>query len=82
MPACRTRTSCILAAGLALAGLLAGCQSPLGAPPPTGALTAAPPGQGSTCYAGVYVCTVPSYGPVGSSCVCPGIAAPSYGIIK
>jgi hypothetical protein len=34
---------------------------------------------GSTCYAGFYACPVPAYTPVGNTCSCPGIGAPSFG---
>jgi hypothetical protein len=34
---------------------------------------------GATCYAGVYHCAAPAYTPIGETCSCPGIGAPSYG---
>ena len=42
----------------------------------------APVPYGTTCYAGAYVCQLPAPGPVGSSCACSGIGAPSYGTIR
>ena len=36
---------------------------------------------GTTCGAGFYVCQVPP-GPVGRECSCPGLGAPSYGVIR
>jgi hypothetical protein len=37
---------------------------------------------GTTCHAGVYTCAAPWYTPVGKTCVCPGIGAPSYGTVN
>ncbi len=37
---------------------------------------------GSTCYAGVYVCAAPGNTPVNAGCSCPGIGAPSYGVVR
>ena len=37
---------------------------------------------GSTCYAGVYVCAAPAQTHVGSGCSCPGLGAPSYGVVQ
>ena len=37
---------------------------------------------GSTCYAGVYVCTAPAQTHVGTGCSCPGLGAPSYGVVQ
>ncbi len=36
---------------------------------------------GSTCAAGFYVCQVP-LGPLGAQCSCPGLGAPSFGVIR
>ena len=36
---------------------------------------------GTTCGAGFYVCQVPP-GPVGRECSCPGLGAPSFGVIR
>ena len=36
----------------------------------------------ANCYAGVYQCVLPSVGQVGTPCACPGLGAPSYGIIR
>jgi len=53
------------------------------APPPPG--YGAPPqanAYGMTCYAGVYICPLAQPGPVGAGCTCPGIGAPSYGMVR
>jgi hypothetical protein len=52
---------------------LSGCGAP------GGPVSATP---GSTCYAGAYVCPMPTPGRVGAECSCPGIGAPSYGVIN
>jgi hypothetical protein len=31
------------------------------------------------CYAGVYQCAAPAYTPVGQTCSCPALGAPSFG---
>lgn len=38
--------------------------------------------EGSTCYAGNYVCPMGVPMTRGSTCACPGIGAPSYGIVN
>jgi len=50
---------------------------PVTAPPPTAAVP-----YGSTCFAGVYVCPLARPQPVGSDCSCPGLGAPSYGMVR
>ena len=42
----------------------------------------APVAYGSMCYAGVYQCAAPTYSPIGQTCSCPGIGAPSYGTVR
>jgi hypothetical protein len=37
---------------------------------------------GSTCYAGVYVCQAAPQTHVGTGCACPGLGAPSYGVVQ
>ena len=37
---------------------------------------------GSMCYAGVYNCAAPANTPVGSTCSCPALGAPSYGSVQ
>jgi hypothetical protein len=37
---------------------------------------------GASCYAGVYHCAAPAYTPIGETCSCPGIGAPSYGSVQ
>jgi hypothetical protein len=44
--------------------------------------TQGPVTYGATCYAGVYVCAAPAKSPVGGGCTCPGIGAPSYGVVN
>ena len=76
---------------LALLGTLlplGGCYVAPGAFAPVDAPTGtvyAPPrdGQyaGTTCAAGVYVCQV-ALGPLGAQCSCPGLGAPSFGVIR
>jgi hypothetical protein len=34
------------------------------------------------CAAGVYQCPVPANTPPGTSCACPGLGAPSYGVAR
>ncbi len=68
--------------------LLGGCYVAPGAIAPFGAPAGtvyAPPRDGeyagATCAAGVYVCQVPP-GPLGAQCSCPGLGAPSFGVIR
>jgi hypothetical protein len=85
-------------AALALAASVAGCSgtaSPVGpgpapyagpvaspyAAPPVGYPAASAP-YGSMCYAGPYVCRMQESAPLGSSCTCPGLGAPSYGQVR
>ncbi len=42
----------------------------------------APVAYGSMCYAGVYQCPAATYSPIGQTCSCPGIGAPSYGTVR
>ncbi|MGI4952283.1 MAG: hypothetical protein ACRYGM_10790 [Janthinobacterium lividum] len=68
----------LLRPALALSGLLlvSACVAP---PPPL------PPGQAyysQQCSAGFYQCVLSQAGPVGSPCACPGLGAPSYGVIR
>ena len=37
---------------------------------------------GGKCYAGFYVCDLAQGLPVGSQCSCPGLGAPSYGVVR
>ncbi len=67
---------------------LGGCYVAPGAIAPFGGGTGtvyAPPREGqyagTTCSAGVYVCAVPP-GPLGAQCSCPGLGAPSFGVIR
>ncbi|QNT78977.1 hypothetical protein [Entomobacter blattae] len=38
-------------------------------------------GVGRQCEAGIYSCTLPTAATLGSSCSCPGLGAPSYGVV-
>ncbi len=68
--------------------LLGGCYVAPGAIAPfgggTGTVYVAPrEGQyaGTTCSAGAYVCQV-APGPLGAQCSCPGLGAPSFGVVR
>lgn len=61
-----------------------GAIAPFGAAEPSGTIYA--PSRygayaGTTCSAGAYVCQVPP-GPLGAECSCPGLGAPSFGVIR
>lgn len=68
---------------LASALLLGGCYAavPVAPAPVANGYATSGPTQGTTCYAGVYVCPMPAPGPLGSSCACPGLGAPSFGTV-
>ncbi len=53
-------------------------------PPPAPApeMSRADVPYGATCYAGVYTCAAPAQTHVGTGCSCPGIGAPSYGMVQ
>jgi hypothetical protein len=44
--------------------------------------TSAPVAYGAICHAGFYSCAAAPQSPVGSGCACPGIGAPSYGVVN
>ena len=48
----------------------------------TQAPAAGPVAYGAMCYAGPYQCAAPAYTPVGQTCSCPGLGAPSYGSVQ
>jgi len=60
-----------------------GAFSPLGVAEPRGTFFAPPGGSyaGTTCSAGAYVCAA-APGPIGAQCSCPGLGAPSFGVIQ
>jgi len=66
----------------ALALTLGGCVAYVPGPATGIAVTAPASGQGTTCYAGAYVCTLSTPGQLGTTCACPGLGAPSYGVIN
>ncbi len=37
---------------------------------------------GYQCYAGAYICNLPAPGPIGTGCSCPGLGAPSFGVVR
>lgn len=49
--------------------------TPVAGPAPAGAP------YGTYCAAGNYQCQLAQSGPVGAPCACPGLGAPSYGLI-
>ena len=70
----------IRAAGaLALLVSLGGCY---GAPATYQPSYPGTPYSGAQCYAGAYVCQLPTPGAIGSTCSCPGLGAPSFGTIR
>lgn len=77
----------ILAALLPLGGcyIAPGAISPGVYAEPAGTVYAAPPVSaqyaGTTCAAGAYICQIPP-GPLGAQCSCPGLGAPSFGVIR
>ena len=81
----------------ALLAVLAGCTGApnLVVPPPVAyAPPVAPPlyepeapapalvAYGSSCRAGFYQCLLPVAGVIGTQCSCPGLGAPSYGVVR
>ncbi len=73
MPFARVIRPVAILSALALGGCVA-------APPPL-----PPPGQAyfsGQCSAGFYTCVLPVPGQVGTPCSCPGLGAPSYGVIR
>ena len=49
--------------------------------PPAPPTASVPAGQGYHCSAGFYQCYLPGLQPIGSTCTCPGLGAPSYGAV-
>ena len=78
------------AAAAGLLTLLAGCYgAPVTAQPvaagaaPNATANGAPVvAVGYRCHAGVYVCNLPQPGQIGTGCSCPGLGAPSYGVVQ
>lgn len=44
--------------------------------------SAAQVAYGYQCFAGIYQCPLGRSVPVGSSCSCPGLGAPSFGVVR
>ncbi|WP_342629079.1 hypothetical protein AAC691_04425 [Nguyenibacter vanlangensis] len=65
----------LLLGGLAL--LPAGCEGVAQSYPPGEPGVVA--GYGYMCQAGVYSCRLPTQVPLGSTCSCPALGAPSWG---
>lgn len=63
-----------MAGAIAAVAALAGCAGQA-APVSSG-------GYGYTCYAGAYMCRLAAQYPVGTQCTCPGLGAPSYGVVR
>ena len=55
------------------ASIPAGPYSTIGAPAP---------GLGYQCFAGTYVCPLGAQLPIGTQCSCPGLGAPSFGVVR
>ncbi len=51
-------------------------------PPPPAPLPAGQAYYSQQCSAGFYQCVLSQAGPVGAPCACPGLGAPSYGVIR
>ncbi len=66
----------VTAASLAALLCLAGC---VGAPQ---AVSAQASPYGYFCSAGFYRCRLAAQYPLGSQCTCPGLGAPSYGVVS
>jgi hypothetical protein len=56
---------------------LGGCVVPPPQPVPPGSVV-----MSQQCSAGFYQCVLPQAGQVGTPCACPGLGAPSYGVIR
>lgn len=84
-------------AALALLGMLAACVGvappvvvqpvPVAVAPAPIMESLTPPdvplvAYGSSCIAGVYQCQLRVSLPIGAECACPGIGAPSYGVVR
>ncbi len=52
------------------------------APPPPLIIPVGQTILSSACVAGFYQCQLAEAGPIGSPCACPGLGAPSYGVIR
>lgn len=78
--------SVILPAGaLALLVGLGGCTGMPTVAQPYQPVAVVAPGStyiGTQCVAGAYQCVLPAAGPLGTPCSCPGLGAPSYGVIR
>lgn len=64
-----------LAALTGLLGLAACVAPPVVVPPGSVVLS-------QQCSAGFYQCVLPTGQPAGSPCACPGLGAPSYGVVR
>ena len=64
---------------IAVLGLLlvSACVAPPLPPPPAGQAY-----YSQQCSAGFYQCVLSQAGPIGAPCACPGMGAPSYGVIR
>ena len=79
------KPSRVLALLAVLAAAACAPVSPYGPTLGTPLTAAGQPAQvayGTFCAAGAYQCQLGQTGPIGSPCACPGIGAPSYGVIR
>ncbi len=74
VPATLVRRAGALGIGLLLSGCVATAS--------TGPQAGVTPGYGYVCHAGVYMCRLPQQVPQGAQCSCPGLGAPSYGLVN
>ena len=72
-----------VAAGFACLGLLAvaGCV-PAPAPGTVVGVGAPAAYASNNCFAGFYQCVLPASQQAGTPCACPGLGAPSYGVVR
>ena len=68
------------AAGLVLAAV-AGC-APAPAPGTVVGVGPASAYASNNCFAGFYQCVLPAAQQSGTPCACPGLGAPSYGVVR
>ncbi len=55
---------------------------PAATPVPQKQSSVGPVTYGAICHAGVYSCAAPARTPVGDGCSCPGLGAPSFGVVN
>jgi hypothetical protein len=55
---------------------------PAATPVPQKQSSVGPVTYGAICHAGVYSCAAPAKTPIGDGCSCPGLGAPSFGVVN